>query len=60
MSDALQLFQACGSLREEEASSTGVDEIIPRGTVIVDEEMGSSTNKMDKLVRTWLSSMATI
>lgn len=46
-----KLFQACGSLREGGTSSTGVvDEIIKRGKVTVEDSLGSSSSKMDKLV----------
>nr|XP_046264072.1 glypican-1-like [Scatophagus argus] len=45
-----KLFQACGSLREGGTGSTGVDDFTKRGKVIVDDKLGSSSNKMDKLV----------
>lgn len=45
-----KLFQACGSLREGETSSTGVNDFMTRGKVIVEDKLGSSSDKMDKLV----------
>ncbi|KAM7379284.1 hypothetical protein PAMP_004849 [Pampus punctatissimus] len=44
-----KLFQACGNLREGGTSSTGVDDII-RGKIIVEDMLGTSSNKLDKLV----------
>ncbi|XP_034559349.1 glypican-1b [Notolabrus celidotus] len=43
-----KLFQACGNLREGGTGSTGVEEILKRGKVTVEDKLGSS--KMDKLV----------
>lgn len=47
-----KLFQACGSLGERGTSSTatGADAVVKRGKVIVEDTMGSSSNKLDKLV----------
>ncbi|XP_018532264.1 glypican-1b [Lates calcarifer] len=45
-----KLFQACGSLREGGTSSTGVDEIMKRGRVTVEDRLETNSNKMDKLV----------
>ncbi|XP_045908274.1 glypican-1b [Micropterus dolomieu] len=45
-----KLFQACGNLREGGTSSTGVDDIMKRGRVTVEDKLGSSSNKMEKLV----------
>lgn len=44
-----KLFQACGTLREGGTSSTGVDDM-KRGKVTVEDKLGPSTSKMDKLV----------
>ena len=43
-----QLFQSCGSLSARDTSSTGVDDSMKRGKVIVEDKLASS--KMDKLV----------
>lgn len=45
-----KLFQACGNLREGGTSSTGVDEIMKRGRVTVEDRVGTSSSKIDKLV----------
>ncbi|XP_069579704.1 glypican-1-like [Brachyistius frenatus] len=45
-----KLFQACGNLREAGTSSTGVEEILNRGKVTVEDRLGASSSKMDKLV----------
>ena len=45
----LQLFQACGNIREGGTSST-VDESMKRGKVTVEDKLGTSSNKMEKLV----------
>lgn len=45
-----KLFQACGNIREGGTSSTGVDDIMKRGKVTVEDRLGSSSNKMDRLV----------
>ncbi|XP_028328900.1 glypican-1b [Gouania willdenowi] len=45
-----KLFQACGPLREGGTSSTGVDEILKRGKVTVEDSLGEGANKMEKLV----------
>ncbi|XP_069013370.1 glypican-1b [Embiotoca jacksoni] len=45
-----KLFQACGNLREAGTSSTGVEEILKRGKVTVEDRLGASSSKMDKLV----------
>ncbi|XP_041804397.1 glypican-1b [Chelmon rostratus] len=45
-----KLFQACGNLREGGTSSTGVDESMKRGKVMVEDKLGSSSSRMDKLV----------
>ncbi|XP_076600891.1 glypican-1b [Chaetodon auriga] len=45
-----KLFQACGNLREGGTSSTGLDESMKRGKVIVEDKLGSSSSRMDKLV----------
>ncbi|XP_073347838.1 glypican-1b [Pagrus major] len=45
-----KLFQSCGSLREKETSSTGVDDSMKRGKVVVEDKLASSSSKMDKLV----------
>ncbi|KAE8290960.1 Glypican-1 Secreted glypican-1 Precursor [Larimichthys crocea] len=54
MSENLQsinskLFQACGVPREGGTGSTGVDDM-KKGKVIVEDKLGSSSSKMDKLV----------
>ncbi len=46
----LQLFQACGNLREGGTSSTGVNDFMTRGKVLVEDKLGYSSDKMDKLV----------
>lgn len=45
-----KLFQACGNLREGGTGSTGVEEILKKGKVTVEDRLGSSSSKMDKLV----------
>ncbi|XP_040000369.1 glypican-1b isoform X2 [Xiphias gladius] len=45
-----KLFQACGTLREGGTSSTGIDEIMKRGRVTVEDRLETTSNKMDKLV----------
>ncbi|XP_070701202.1 glypican-1b [Pempheris klunzingeri] len=45
-----KLFQACGNLREGGTSSTGMDEIMKRGKVTVDDRLPSGSNKIEKLV----------
>ncbi|XP_060900587.1 glypican-1b [Labrus mixtus] len=45
-----KLFQACGNLREGGTSSTGVDEILKRGKVTVEDKLASSSSKMGRLV----------
>nr|XP_020504993.1 glypican-1-like [Labrus bergylta]XP_020504994.1 glypican-1-like [Labrus bergylta] len=45
-----KLFQACGNLREGATSSTGVDEILKRGKVTVEDKLASSSSKMGRLV----------
>ncbi|XP_035525872.1 glypican-1b [Morone saxatilis] len=45
-----KLFQSCGALREGGTSSTGVDDTMKRGKVTVEDKLGSSSNKMGKLV----------
>ncbi|XP_068196285.1 glypican-1b [Antennarius striatus] len=45
-----KLFQACGNLRDRGTSSVGPDDFIRRGKVIVDDSVGSSSSKMDKMV----------
>ncbi|XP_044074974.1 glypican-1b [Siniperca chuatsi] len=45
-----KLFQACGNLREGGTSITEIDDIMKRGRVTVEDKLGSSSNKMDKLV----------
>lgn len=45
-----KLFQACGNLREGGTSSTGADDIVKNGKVTVEDRLGTSTNKMEKLV----------
>ncbi|XP_049889283.1 glypican-1b [Epinephelus moara] len=45
-----KLFQACGSIREGGTSSTGVDVNMKRGKVTVEDRLGSSSTKMDRLV----------
>ncbi|KAK5859924.1 hypothetical protein PBY51_021440 [Eleginops maclovinus] len=45
-----KLFQACGVLREGGTSSTGVDDSMKKGKVMVEDRLGTSTNKMEKLV----------
>lgn len=50
-----QLFQACGKLRDGGTSSSGVDEIVKRGKVVVDDKMESSSNKMDQLVSVFVT-----
>ena len=49
-----QLFQACGNLREGGTSSTGADDIVKNGKVTVEDRLGTSTNKMEKLVSIYL------
>ncbi|TKS79901.1 Glypican-1 Secreted glypican-1 [Collichthys lucidus] len=54
MSENLQsinskLFQACGVPQEGGTGSTGVDDM-KKGKVIVEDKLGSSSSKMDKLV----------
>lgn len=44
-----KLFQSCGNLRDGGISSTAVDDF-KTGKVIVEDKLGSSTSKMDKLV----------
>ncbi|KAM3603922.1 uncharacterized protein V6R79_004106 [Siganus canaliculatus] len=45
-----KLFQSCGSLREGGTSSSGVDELMNRGKVVVEDKLGSGRDKMKKLV----------
>lgn len=47
-----KLFQACGNLRGREGgtSSTGVNDFTTRGKVVVEDKLGSSSDKMDQLV----------
>ncbi|XP_068593918.1 glypican-1b [Cebidichthys violaceus] len=45
-----KLFQACGNIREGGASSTGVDDIMKRGKVTVEDRLETSSNIMYKLV----------
>ncbi|XP_042353118.1 glypican-1b [Plectropomus leopardus] len=45
-----KLFQACGNIREGGTSSTGLDDFMKRGKVTVEDRLGTSSNKMDKLV----------
>ncbi|XP_053293961.1 glypican-1b [Pleuronectes platessa] len=45
-----RLIQTCGNLREGGTSSTGVDEATKRGRVPVEDQMETSSTKMDKLV----------
>uniref|UniRef100_A0A3P8SKB8 Glypican-1 n=1 Tax=Amphiprion percula TaxID=161767 RepID=A0A3P8SKB8_AMPPE len=45
-----KLFQACGSLREGGTSSTGIDEIMKREKITVEDRVGTSSSKIDKLV----------
>ncbi|XP_059200184.1 glypican-1b [Centropristis striata] len=45
-----KLFQACGNIREGGTSSTGGDDIMKRGKVTVEDRLGTSSNKMEKLV----------
>lgn len=45
-----KLFQACGNLKEGGTSSTGVDDFIKRGKVVVEDTLGPSSSKLDKLV----------
>ncbi|XP_074544816.1 glypican-1b [Halichoeres trimaculatus] len=45
-----KLFQACGNLREGGSGGTGVEEILKKGKVTVEDRLGSSSSKMDKLV----------
>lgn len=45
-----KLFQACGNLKEGGTISTGVDEIMKRGRVTVEDRVGTSSSKIDKLV----------
>lgn len=45
-----KLFQACGNLREGGTGSTGVEDILKKGKVTVEDRLGSSSSKMDKLV----------
>uniref|UniRef100_A0A671XN67 Glypican-1 n=1 Tax=Sparus aurata TaxID=8175 RepID=A0A671XN67_SPAAU len=44
----VRLFQSCGSLSARDTSSTGVDDSMKRGKVVVEDKLASS--KMDKLV----------
>ncbi|XP_074507304.1 glypican-1b [Sebastes fasciatus] len=44
-----KLFQACGNIREGGSSNTGGEDM-KRGKVTVEDKLGTSTNKMDKLV----------
>ncbi|KAM9844704.1 glypican-1b isoform 1-T2 [Aulostomus maculatus] len=45
-----KLFQACGNLRDGGSSSSGVEEILNKGKVIVEDRLGTSSNKLDILV----------
>lgn len=45
-----KLFQACGNLRTSGTGSTGVDETLKKGKLTVEDRLGSSSDKMDKLV----------
>lgn len=45
-----KLFQACGNLREGGTSSTGVNDFLTRGKGVVEDKLGSSSDRMDKLV----------
>uniref|UniRef100_UPI0037E7E9AD glypican-1b n=1 Tax=Semicossyphus pulcher TaxID=241346 RepID=UPI0037E7E9AD len=45
-----KLFQSCGNLREGGTSSTGLDEILKKGKVTVEDSLGSSSSKIDGLV----------
>uniref|UniRef100_A0A1A7XQ78 Glypican-1 n=1 Tax=Iconisemion striatum TaxID=60296 RepID=A0A1A7XQ78_9TELE len=45
-----KLFQACGNLRGGEASSTGDGEIVNRGSVTVEDRLGDTSDKMEKLI----------
>ncbi|TDH05479.1 hypothetical protein EPR50_G00122820 [Perca flavescens] len=45
-----KLFQACGNIREGGASSTGPDDTMKRVKVTMEDKLGTSSNKMDKLV----------
>lgn len=45
-----KLFQACGNLREGRGSGTGVDDVLKKGKVMVEDRLGSGSSKLDKLV----------
>ncbi|XP_008282640.1 glypican-1b [Stegastes partitus] len=45
-----KLFQACGNLREGGTSSTGVDEVMKRLQVAVEDKVATSSNRIDQLV----------
>lgn len=45
-----RLFQKCGDLRDGGTSSTGMDDIMKRGKITVEDKLGSSSNKLSKLV----------
>ncbi|XP_056148640.1 glypican-1-like [Lampris incognitus] len=45
-----KLFQACGNLREGGTSSTGLEEVLKRGRITVEDRTGPSTGKMEQLV----------
>ncbi|XP_047445101.1 glypican-1b [Mugil cephalus] len=45
-----KLYQACGTPREAASSSTGVDEIMRRGKITVEDKLGGITDTMDQLV----------
>uniref|UniRef100_A0A1A8K3L6 Glypican-1 n=1 Tax=Nothobranchius kuhntae TaxID=321403 RepID=A0A1A8K3L6_NOTKU len=45
-----KLFQACGNLRGGEVSSTGDGEIMKRGSMTVEDRLGDTSNRMEKLI----------
>ncbi|XP_026168855.1 glypican-1b [Mastacembelus armatus] len=45
-----KVFQACGTLKNGGTSSPGVTESMKRGKITVEDKLGSSSSKMDKLV----------
>ncbi|XP_029930449.1 glypican-1b [Myripristis murdjan] len=45
-----KLFQACGNPREGGTSTTGLEDIVNKGKIIVEDRVGPSTGKLEKLV----------
>ncbi|XP_078143616.1 glypican-1b [Centroberyx gerrardi] len=45
-----KLFQACGNPREGGTSTTGLEEALKKGKITVEDRVGPSTDKLEKLV----------